>query len=319
VLTALAISAALHAVLLAALAHERAPARVPVEVEIRGVHRERPAASPAAPGQKTSGAETPRGERPSRSGAVTRRGTSRVLERGTAAWFEAEGLGRAAPLPPGPDALRPRPSGGGARSDEEGEAPAPVRDAHEVNRWGANVLRDFRTAERARVSDRELGDMQAALADRFDVPWSTVEGRAGTAASRTLARLSSAYARAAEGYGRTGRPPAEDAFAQEIVALVRVTSGEDGRAEVELAASSGYREYDRLAVARVRAMVVAEVGAAALRKHPRTLWAFLTRFEIIPPVPVIGCGFDALFHLDRCVYPLKRLPPASRVELRGVE
>ena len=110
-------------------------------------------------------------------------------------------------------------------------------------------------------------------------------------------------------------------LAREIVALVRVTSAEGGTIEIALAASSGHRAYDRLALARAREAAATGAVADAMRKHRRTIWAFVTRFEIVPPVPGVGCGLDALLHLDlgRCVYPLKKLPPVSRVELRGVE
>ncbi len=241
-------------------------------------------------------------------------------EHGTVAWFEAEGLERRVSPSPTDDGLRPRLLPGLADSKGE-EALVPSDEPAEVKRRVQEALGEVRAAERARTPDRELGDMQAALAGGFAAPWSATEGGAGPAVSSTLAQVADAYMRTAEQYGRTGGLSGENAYAREIVALVRVTSAEGGTIEIALAASSGHRAYDWLALARAREAAATEAVAAAMRKHRRAIWAFVTRFEIVPPVPGVGCGLDALLHLDlgRCVYPLKKLPPVSRVELRGVE
>jgi len=40
-------------------------------------------------------------------------------------------------------------------------------------------------------------------------------------------------------------------------------------------------------------------------------------FDMAPPLPVVGCGFDATFQPTGCSYPLKRTS-RSQVELRAV-
>ncbi len=323
VLAALAVSAALHAALIAGFTHRRppgpAPARVAIELEIRELHRERQAATSVPGGEDSAAPAPPRGAAPIRP-RVRRPKVAAAPKHGTAAWFEAEGLERRVSPSPAHDGLRPRLQPGLADSKGE-EAPVPSDEPAEVKRRVQEALGEVRAAERARTPDRELGDMQAALADGFAAPWSAAEGGAGPAVSSTLAQVADAYARTAEQYGRTGGLSGENAYAREIVALVRVTSAQGGTIEIALAASSGHRAYDRLALARAREAATTGAVADAMRKHRRTIWAFVTRFEIVPPMPGVGCGLDALFHLDlgRCVYPLKKLPPVSRVELRGVE
>jgi hypothetical protein len=111
--------------------------------------------------------------------------------------------------------------------------------------------------------------------------------------------------------------PENRLFISELRVQVELSQAGDGSViSYRLARSSGNGVYDALVLARFASL--ASGDAAALGAPPpqgrRTRWAISTRFEMVPPVPVVGCGFDANFHLSGCFYPLKRFT-RTRVDL----
>jgi hypothetical protein len=131
----------------------------------------------------------------------------------------------------------------------------------------------------------------------------------GLAAARSLL--------SAHGLGEPARP-ARALFLTELVTRVELEQGADGAVDsYRLVESSGNSAHDALVLARLRALAAEE--AARLGPPPeqgrRTRWAVRTRFEVVPPVPIAGCGFDAVFHLTDCFYPLQRkVKSAVRLE-----
>lgn len=112
----------------------------------------------------------------------------------------------------------------------------------------------------------------------------------------------------AHGLGGPGKP-ARALFVTELVTRVELEQGPDGAiSSYRLVESSGNSAHDALVLARLRALAADE--AERLGPPPeqgrRTRWAVRTRFEMVPPVPLAGCGFDAVFRITGCFYPLQR-------------
>jgi len=109
-------------------------------------------------------------------------------------------------------------------------------------------------------------------------------------------------------------------FHSELTALVLLSQGADGAlVSAEMIESSGNGAYDRLVMERARSLgaeAVRELGPPP-RQGRRTLWAFATDFDMVPPAPMAGCGFDAYFVPQDCVWPLKKTVK-PRVRLRAV-
>jgi hypothetical protein len=114
--------------------------------------------------------------------------------------------------------------------------------------------------------------------------------------------------------------PESRIFHRELVALIRIRQEADGKvAAVELLRSSGNGAYDRLALEQA-AVLRAEEEPPLGPTPPQgreTLWAFATRFDMVPPVPVAGFSFDAHFVPTDVSYPLKK-SARSEVELKAV-
>ncbi len=110
----------------------------------------------------------------------------------------------------------------------------------------------------------------------------------------------------------------------DLVAVLRVTQSPNGVImKVEIEQSSGRREYDDLAretisrtLSRAEEPERAGRGLGLTGERIETLWAFRTRFVVVPPVPMSACEFD-LDGIGDCIRPLERrvLP---RVELEAV-
>jgi hypothetical protein len=121
----------------------------------------------------------------------------------------------------------------------------------------------------------------------------------------------------AHGLGEPGKP-ARALFLTDLVTQVELEQGADGAlSSYRLIHSSGNSAHDALVLARLRALAAEE--AERLGPPPeqgrRTRWAVRTRFEMVPPVPIVGCGFDATFRITDCFYPLKRtVKSAARLE-----
>jgi hypothetical protein len=71
-----------------------------------------------------------------------------------------------------------------------------------------------------------------------------------------------------------------------------------------VATPSGSAGHDRLALAQALALVGQPAGPRLASSTAE--WLFATEFSVVPPVPVVGVGFDAHFKPTDVVYPLKR-------------
>ncbi|MGC4001168.1 MAG: energy transducer TonB [Anaeromyxobacter sp.] len=212
---------------------------------------------------------------------------------------------------------------------------------------------------RAQVPDGYWTPLRERMTASFKPDWSALDAgpkEAGGASTR-LGRTVGSYLEEAQRYGRirapTDRPgldgdtsgeagdvigrmaaaasggsgplptsmeQGENPFHRDTETLVRVVQSADGAVErVELVSPSGHRALDRLALQAARqALLDANLGPTPAQGR-ETLWAFQTRFEVIPPAPALACPPDAIWKgdLERCAWPLKRLV-ASRVELREI-
>jgi hypothetical protein len=234
----------------------------------------------------------------------------------------------APPVPaPGRDGLAP-----------ESAADAAARGKRRLDAW----LGDLIAIDRARnAPERYWSALRGVLERGPAVNWKVLEqggSEDAVVSGKRAAQAIGAWQRAAEASARRGRPPVAprgggpvpdadarlslaargllDAarpenrlFVTELVTRVLVTVGDDGAVlSIALAESSGNAAHDRLVLARAEALRHGSVTLGAPpRSERRTLWTVRTRFEVIPPVPVVGCGWDATFHPTGCFYPLKRL------------
>ena len=106
------------------------------------------------------------------------------------------------------------------------------------------------------------------------------------------------------------------ASGMELLAFVKVTQADDGRLlHVELTQTSGADGYDAYVVRSVKQALAGKLppkrrGTGLGLKHHRivSLWAFRTRFVVVPPVPGVGCDIGTnLDKLGRCYYPLEKV------------
>ncbi len=124
----------------------------------------------------------------------------------------------------------------------------------------------------------------------------------------------------------------------ELVAVLRVTQSRKGDLlDVRLETPSGHPTYDRLALRAVRDALRdplppprAGVGLGLQGQRIESLWAFRTRFTVVPPLFALstapnmlgagalsGCDLDSNGGFDRCFRPLQR-NTFTRVELLAV-
>lgn len=216
-------------------------------------------------------------------------------------------------------------SDGGASS---GSARVGESEREVVQRRVGHILADAKAATQAEVPDGYWSFVRDRMAGRFVPVWSVFDGaKNGVGSGGTgLGTVLPGYLEAAQQYGSGARPAGPafydgNPFHLELIALVRVTQRADGSAEgVELVQSSGYRDLDRKAVEAARSAIEdSELGPTPPQGR-RTLWAFVARYEVVPPAPGFGCPLDAVWtaHFDKCAWPLKR-SATSKVELRGID
>jgi len=374
---ALALSAALHAGLVAWLA-TREPAARPAEerIEVRLVEVEAPvveapvamvtpASKPRATARRTATSTPPPTSPPNSTPTSPPNSTPTAT---------ATPAGGATPLPGSPEWLASRglePAegkgvslalpwrGGGAGGEGEGTSSASERLPGEppevvakrnVDGW----LRDLAALERARHPDGYWSGVRKRLEGGFSPGWEVLtgtrqdQGLLSRGQLRALAEAWKGYQEQAARYGATGslygaepgvpgsgpEPGRRDAqpppslfgdvlhqiFHRELTALVRIRQEPDGKvAAVKLLRSSGNAAYDRVAMARagvLRAEEEPPLGPTPPQGR-ETLWAFVTRFDMVPPVPVLGLSFDAWFVPTDVTYPLKK-SARSDVELKAV-
>ena len=106
----------------------------------------------------------------------------------------------------------------------------------------------------------------------------------------------------------------------QLVARVLISQAEDGKvAEVALADSSGNFAYDRMALKQARLLLGDELLTLGPlpREGRRSLWAFVTDFQRMPPLPLMGCGLDAYFIPRDCLGPMSKTA-RSRVRLEAI-
>jgi len=110
------------------------------------------------------------------------------------------------------------------------------------------------------------------------------------------------------------------AMPSRLSARVLIEQREDGSvADVSLAVSSGNAAYDRLVLGQARRIAAAEMEKLGPppRDGRKTLWAFDTDFQAVPPLPIAGCALDAYFIPRDCFYPGKK-STRSRVRLEAI-
>ncbi|WP_157370417.1 hypothetical protein [Vulgatibacter incomptus] len=114
--------------------------------------------------------------------------------------------------------------------------------------------------------------------------------------------------------GVFGEPLAEaigdrSLFSRELVTVVELEQASDGSIlDVRLITKSGSPGHDQIALDHMRtdgAAAASDLGAPPAQGR-RTRWAFTSSLWIVPPLPMVGCGFDAQFMPTTCVYPLKK-------------
>jgi hypothetical protein len=254
--------------------------------------------------------------------------------------------GRARSLEPDPEPPQRDPS-----LPEDPEVAA-ARGKRRLDAW----FEDLKAIDRARVApDAYWSQLRERLGAGPEVPWDVLD-RGGDGAPRAIAGglgdALASYQRQAERWAATGRldvpAPSRADVAREVadpagvsetarallapgrsggsflgtglLALVSITQGEDGAVRaVELVRGSGNHVYDALVLARAQALApdAPRLLGAPPGGSRRTLWAFATRLELFPPIPVAGCGFDATFRPTGCFYPLKK-SVRTQVSLQAV-
>lgn len=357
---AIAIAVGLHAGLLHLLARLIRPERraaPPLVVSLVGP-RSAPAAPPAPPAAPSQGVPAPppapavRTPAPSRPRPGIPAGATTRKERA------ATGGGDPGPgLTLGPGALLggPRPPradltlrlgtgpgevqgpGGGAAGVGGGGGADPARA--EVEQRLRTLTEELHASYSAETPDAYWSPMRERMVARFVPSWDIFDGP-GAALGHSLAEAWSGYVDEATRYTRADTAGGEELrglgpdlrrelkspvgegnpFHRDLVVLVRVLQRRDGSVEqVELVRSSGFRSLDRQALEAARAAAEAE-HAPTPAQGRRTLWSFEARYEVEPPVPVVGCPLDVLWtgKLGECSYPLKR-SASAQVHLRAVD
>ncbi|HET6439048.1 MAG TPA: hypothetical protein VFG59_13355 [Anaeromyxobacter sp.] len=270
---------------------------------------------------------------------------------GSTAWLEAEGLAPGEAVPPvihlGP-VHGPRADDDGEADAEPGVDGRKVQaeKAHikaRLDGW----LNDLLAADRARnLPDVYWMRLREHLEDGFRVGWEVLRRGSPEDALMSGSRVGQAliawqheaeqWARGGQRLGPgSGSAEASEAEAEmrrldgrglldhggraellltELVTRVEIEQGSDGSLlTIALVAGSGNGALDQLVLERVGDLV--DELRAALGPPPeegrRTRWAVRTRFEMFPPVPLVGCSFDAYFRPAGCFYPLKRTVKTS--------
>jgi hypothetical protein len=115
-----------------------------------------------------------------------------------------------------------------------------------------------------------------------------------------------------------GRPD-NTLWSRHLAALVLVSQSSDGAIlDVQLLQGSGNGAYDRMVLRQAQSLAEDPLQLGPTPPQGRkSLWAFNTDFNLMPPVPVVGCRFDARFVPTDCFYPLKRTVK-SRIQLRAI-
>jgi len=262
---------------------------------------------------------------------------------GTREWLEAEGISPgqppSAPFEIGPLRLGPAPAGGaGEARGAETRAEAAMRAERRLDQLFGDQL----AADRAEMgADPYFTALGERLERDLQVDWAVLGrgpaeealGSAGHVLHALAAwqRRAERWARGEEAGGGGGPPLEErddmgkpralgpgtgdDLLATELVTRIEIEQGGDGSiVAVRLVGGSGNADHDRLVLARVEALASGRLGPPPAQGR-RTRWAVSTRFEVVPPLPVAGCGFDATFHPAGCAYPLqRRVKSSARLE-----
>ncbi len=111
----------------------------------------------------------------------------------------------------------------------------------------------------------------------------------------------------------------------ELVALLRVVQAPNGGLiRVEIERSSGKPGYDELArstvqgaLSRMRPPERAGKGFGLGSERIESVWAFRTRFVVVPPMPMAGCEIESDGAAGECLRPLQRRA-IPHVELEAV-
>ncbi len=275
---------------------------------------------------------------------------------GSEVWLRERGLergeGRPPALPPGSGAPLPATGAPGhagpARPDPKGMVDQMLADLKAADRaahaphtyWsgvrvrlekgfdpGWEILEQGPGAGKGLVSGKAAGDavrQYLASAGRYGRAGNPYQDRAVAPGAKStlqdeVRRLQSRLPEEIQEEQESARPE-NTLFHQELEALLRLVQSAEGKVvRVELVQGSGNRAFDRLILSRAQAL--AEESEERLGPPPEqgreTVWAFTTAFDRVPPLPIVGCSFDAHFAPERCFYPLKTFS-RSRVELRSV-
>ena len=109
-------------------------------------------------------------------------------------------------------------------------------------------------------------------------------------------------------------------FHHRLVVRVMIRQRDDGGLlDATIVDPSGSAGFDKLALAQTRALARLELHklGAPPREGRTTLWAFEADFNMVPPLPIAGCGFDAYFMPGECFWPGKR-SVRSRIRLEAI-
>jgi hypothetical protein len=219
------------------------------------------------------------------------------------------------------------------------------------------VMDDLAAEDRARFPDDASRSLRDALQDGFAPPARIFDEEPAGGLGATARAAAQGWLDSARAYGRTGnpnagrrvldRPGADTArmnssghelpepnaaweaqvawfegklgpggWVRRLETVVELRHGADGRVvSARLVRSSGNAAHDRAALAQAERLR----GRTDLpaQRGERSRWAFETDLSIVPPVPVVGLGFDAYFRPTEVVYPLKQ-DVRSRVRLLSI-
>jgi hypothetical protein len=140
-------------------------------------------------------------------------------------------------------------------------------------------------------------------------------------AGRTMARMARGYLREAESYGRGASSATQrekpvdttDALVSDV--CVELRHGQEGT--VSIASRSERPGFDRIAAEAV--LRASRLRALPLDAPPMAVcFRFMARFTTLPPLPVVGCGFEETTGEVSCFYPFKKIVE-KRVDVIRVE
>jgi hypothetical protein len=224
----------------------------------------------------------------------------------------------------------------------EGREEAAARAQARLDAWFADEL----AADQARSPDPYWLELRDELEEAPPVAWEVLErgppedavvsaGRVGQALA-AWQRQAEQWARGSQASSARGGSPSEERggpgglpslraqgpenrlFVTELVTRVEIAQARDGAVVgFRVVRTSGNAVHDRLVLARLEDL--ARDARERLGPPPeqgrRTRWAVRTRFELFPPLPIVGCGFDAWFRPSGCFYPLqRRVKSSARLE-----